>query len=340
MGSVRRGTIGGMRFDVGEYVTLTILYSLIALTMVEALLRLWLVREPSSAVKLRLLTLALPPLIACVVTLAFRERSSVLATYNVVLFESENWFQLIGGNKAIALALFALMAVGSGAMFLFQTVLPVWRQYSTGKRQRVADPEQFPKLRNALLSLPRRLSPLPRIVVLDQRQPAAYVCGLRRLSVFLSTGLIEMLDEEELAAVLAHEISHIRKGDMCLSWVIFLLRGLMFYNPIAIIAFNQISLDMERACDEEVISLIGRRLSFGSALLKVYRATESCAVSDGRSRRVSFRLAAWEDQARRAFTEDRVKRILAARPQAKTSYLNLRLGLLAVAMAAVMILVT
>lgn len=331
-----------MLFNVGEYLMLTILYSLIVFTMVEALLRLWLIREPTLVLRFKLLVLALPPFCAGTITLLFRDIGSVLTAHNLVLFESEKWFHLIGDDQTTSWLLFFIVSVGGGTMFFSQTIMPTWRQYCRGKQQTL-DAKYSPKLNKALRSLSHLSPHLPPVLVLKEHQPLAYVCGLRHLTVFLSTGLIEMLDEEELAAVLAHELAHIRKGDMWVTWIIFVLRGVMFYNPIATIAFNQISLQMEKACDEQVVLLTKKRLAYGSALLKVYRATAPSLTNlDERDlqSKVSFRLAAWEVQARRTFTEDRVKRILDMTPAVGTTCPYLRLGLLLGSAATLMILVT
>ena len=58
--------------------------------------------------------------------------------------------------------------------------------------------------------------PTPYVAVIDSPALNAFACGIRRKEAVLvfTRGLIDGLDDEELAAVAAHEISHIVNGDI------------------------------------------------------------------------------------------------------------------------------
>lgn len=58
--------------------------------------------------------------------------------------------------------------------------------------------------------------PCPRAAILETPALNAFVCGLtaRGAVVVVTRGLIDQLDDDELAAVLAHELAHVRLGDM------------------------------------------------------------------------------------------------------------------------------
>lgn len=56
--------------------------------------------------------------------------------------------------------------------------------------------------------------PPPEVRVLDDDRPLAHVVGRRRsATLVVSTGLLAALREDELAAVLAHELAHLANGD-------------------------------------------------------------------------------------------------------------------------------
>jgi heat shock protein HtpX len=57
---------------------------------------------------------------------------------------------------------------------------------------------------------------MPEVAVFDSPQPNAFATGARRNSalVAVSTGLLRSMKREEVAAVLAHEVSHVANGDM------------------------------------------------------------------------------------------------------------------------------
>ncbi|MCO5131819.1 MAG: M48 family metalloprotease [Xanthobacteraceae bacterium] len=58
--------------------------------------------------------------------------------------------------------------------------------------------------------------PVPYVAIVESRARNAFACGIARkkAAVVVTRGLIDSLDDEELACVLAHELSHIRNGDI------------------------------------------------------------------------------------------------------------------------------
>jgi len=57
---------------------------------------------------------------------------------------------------------------------------------------------------------------MPEVGIFDSPEPNAFATGARRDTalVAVSTGLLQRMDDKELAAVLGHEISHVANGDM------------------------------------------------------------------------------------------------------------------------------
>ncbi|MEA3587099.1 protease HtpX [Pseudidiomarina sp. 1APP75-27a] len=58
--------------------------------------------------------------------------------------------------------------------------------------------------------------PMPEVAVYDSPEPNAFATGASKKSslVAVSTGLLRQMSQDEVEAVLAHEISHIANGDM------------------------------------------------------------------------------------------------------------------------------
>ena len=69
--------------------------------------------------------------------------------------------------------------------------------------------------------------PMPKLYVINDPAPNAFATGrnARHAAVAVTSGLLTMMDENELSGVLAHELSHIGNRDMLLSTVAVVLVG-------------------------------------------------------------------------------------------------------------------
>src|SRR6516165_3498331 len=59
--------------------------------------------------------------------------------------------------------------------------------------------------------------PVPRVFVMDNLQPNAFATGRnpQNAAVAVTTGLMQFLNREELAGVIAHELAHIKIATRC-----------------------------------------------------------------------------------------------------------------------------
>ncbi|MDP3488437.1 MAG: M56 family metallopeptidase, partial [Bacillota bacterium] len=104
--------------------------------------------------------------------------------------------------------------------------------------------------------------------------PNAYVRGYKSPRIVVTSGLLELLDNEELQGVLAHELAHVRRRDNYLNWV-FIFRELTFFSPFAQVAYAGFSQAREEAAD--IIATSGsdeRSLALASALIKVAKRAQ------------------------------------------------------------------
>jgi heat shock protein HtpX len=69
--------------------------------------------------------------------------------------------------------------------------------------------------------------PMPRLAVAPQPQPNAFASGRNPANavVCVTNGLLQVLDKPEVEGVLAHELAHIKNGDMLLQTVSATLAG-------------------------------------------------------------------------------------------------------------------
>jgi heat shock protein HtpX len=69
--------------------------------------------------------------------------------------------------------------------------------------------------------------PMPRVYIVEQDQPNAFATGRNpeNAAVAATTGLMRMLDREEVAAVMAHELAHVKNRDTLVMTVTATLAG-------------------------------------------------------------------------------------------------------------------
>ncbi|MEK7589686.1 MAG: M48 family metalloprotease [Patescibacteria group bacterium] len=69
--------------------------------------------------------------------------------------------------------------------------------------------------------------PMPKLFIIDEPAPNAFATGRNKehAVVAVTTGLVHMLDRNELEGVIAHELSHIGNRDILISTIIVVLVG-------------------------------------------------------------------------------------------------------------------
>ncbi len=102
-------------------------------------------------------------------------------------------------------------------------------------------------------------------------EPLAFCLGLRRPRVYLSTGLVDLLDDDELAAVLLHEQHHGQRRDPLVVLLSRAVGAALRFVPVAAHLVDRISLTQEVAADRYVLHVQGNSVPLASALLKLAR---------------------------------------------------------------------
>ena len=94
-----------------------------------------------------------------------------------------------------------------------------------------------------------------KITLTDKvKSPALF--GYLRPRLLLPVGILEKLDYAELSYIFMHELGHLKRHDIGVSWIITFLQILQWFNPLVWIAFHQMRIDQESACDASVLSRI------------------------------------------------------------------------------------
>ncbi|MEP6840594.1 MAG: M48 family metallopeptidase [Bradyrhizobium sp.] len=105
--------------------------------------------------------------------------------------------------------------------------------------------QQQPRLYNLLENLCiSRGIPMPKLKVMDSPALNAFAAGLnrRQYSVTVTTGLLNALNDHEIEAVLGHELTHIRNGDVQLMVVAVIIAGVVgFFGELFFRMFTNLS---------------------------------------------------------------------------------------------------
>lgn len=159
-------------------------------------------------------------------------------------------------------------------------------------------------------------------VYLSDRTDTPVVCGLLRPRIILPYAFKDLDDRRQLRLILTHELVHIRRGDHLFKPLFLAALCLHWFNPLVWVAARFLDRDLERSCDERVVSLWGEenRGAYASSLLDLsVRQNGLGGILDGG-------LMAFGETG----IKERVRGILAYRKPA--------LGLTALGMAAVLVL--
>ncbi len=87
--------------------------------------------------------------------------------------------------------------------------------------------------------------------------------------IFLSKGLLEKLNYNELEAVVLHEVSHIMNKDSIINIYLSIMAQIIFFDPILRFVKNNINREIEMIADEYSIKYMQNKFFLLSALNKI-----------------------------------------------------------------------
>ncbi len=92
--------------------------------------------------------------------------------------------------------------------------------------------EQLPRLYEVMERLAAKSNlPVPKLYVIPEAAPNAFATGRNpsHASVAVTQGLLELMNDDELEGVIAHELSHVRNYDILISSIAATLAGAITY---------------------------------------------------------------------------------------------------------------
>src|SRR5690348_1643041 len=147
----------------------------------------------------------------------------LLTALTLVLITMGAYF---GGRNGMTMALIIAL-IGNAFAYFFSDKIALW---SSGA-QPVAR-EQAPRLYEVMERLAAKANlPVPKLYVVPEAAPNAFATGRnpRHASVAVTQGLLELMNDDELEGVIAHELSHVRNYDILISSIAATIAGAIFH---------------------------------------------------------------------------------------------------------------
>lgn len=127
-----------------------------------------------------------------------------------------------GGQNGLVLALIIAAVMNFVSYFFSDKIaLAMYRAQPVTR-------EQLPRVYSVVERMTQRIGlPMPKIYVIPTDSPNAFATGRNpsHASVAVTQGILNLLDDEELEGVLAHELGHVRNRDILISSIAATLAG-------------------------------------------------------------------------------------------------------------------
>jgi heat shock protein HtpX len=130
--------------------------------------------------------------------------------------------QYIGGRGGMVIGLGIALASNAFAYFFSDKIA----LYSSGAQP--VSREQLPRLYDVMERLAAKARiPVPKLYIVPEAAPNAFATGRNpnHASVAVTQGLLQLMNDDELEGVIAHELSHVRNYDILISSIAATLAG-------------------------------------------------------------------------------------------------------------------
>ncbi len=147
----------------------------------------------------------------------------LLTALTLVLITMGAYF---GGRNGMTMALIIAL-IGNALAYFFSDKIALW---SSGAQP--VSREQLPRLYEVMERLAAKANlPVPNLYVIPEAAPNAFATGRNpsHASVAVTEGLMQLMNDDELEGVIAHELSHVRNYDILISSIAATIAGAITY---------------------------------------------------------------------------------------------------------------
>ena len=133
---------------------------------------------------------------------------------------------LVGGRTGLTIMLFFSIAMNIYSYWCSDSLVLRWSGAQEVTR------EQAPQLYDLVEKLASRAGlPMPRVCIIDADEPNAFATGRNpeHAAVAVTTGIMRVLDYNEISGVLAHELAHVKNRDILTSTIASMMATVISY---------------------------------------------------------------------------------------------------------------
>lgn len=133
---------------------------------------------------------------------------------------------LVGGRTGLTIMLFFSIAMNIYSYWCSDSLVLRWSGAQEVTR------EQTPQLYDLVEKLASRAGlPMPRVCIIDADEPNAFATGRNpeHAAVAVTTGIMRVLDYNEISGVLAHELAHVKNRDILTSTIASMMATVISY---------------------------------------------------------------------------------------------------------------
>jgi Zn-dependent protease with chaperone function len=163
-----------------------------------------------------------------------------------------------------------LIAIGSGIP-LSIVVRQLSPRIILGKAKGLHLPAQ--RIVESLAKLADQMGvPAPQMQLSADKVPISFAVHTKKPTIVMSESLLSLLKQDEVEAVMAHELAHIRNSDTALKALATAYKTVLPFDPIVRLVEAAFHREREMVADETAAKATRKPLSLASALLKIYEA--------------------------------------------------------------------
>lgn len=178
-------------------------------------------------------------------------------------FTTGSIFQLINANMQVIVLVWFL---GIG-FFSLKFAGNYWYINRLKKQKTIPVPVNLLQL-GALIS--NKLDIQKKIRILESALiKVPMIIGYFKPVILLPVGLVSSLPVEQVEAILAHELAHIRRNDYLINLLKSLIEVIFFYHPVIWWISSMLETEREHCCDDTAIKICGNEKSLQKALLNL-----------------------------------------------------------------------